>query len=41
VLSITANHQIIRRGHERAMDFSVDDMVKNYEGFFLQVKESI
>lgn len=32
---------LARRGHERAMDFSVDDMVKNYEGFFLQIKESI
>jgi glycosyltransferase involved in cell wall biosynthesis len=32
---------LVRRGHERAMNFSVDDMVKNYEGFFLQVKERI
>jgi glycosyltransferase involved in cell wall biosynthesis len=32
---------LVRRGHERAMNFSVDDMVKNYEGFFLQIKEGI
>ena len=32
---------LVRRGHERAGDFSVDDMVKNYEEFLLQVKEKI
>ncbi len=32
---------IARKGLERAMDFSVDDMVKNYEAFFLRTKGSI